>query len=211
MANADSIAKLKAYQKAYREANKEKYREYHKRYRLENKESRQEKAAIYYQNNKEEFKRRAAEWGAANPEKRRVIRANWAKSHPDQTIEIKRRTRAGRREQDNAQGRAYRLANPEIVKNAQKKWNDANPGANAHHVGLRRTRKLQATPAWADLEAIKAVYSRSAELTKATGIQHHVDHCYPLRGRLVCGLHNEFNLQVITAAENQAKHNRFVP
>lgn len=107
-----------------------------------------------------------------------------------------------------ADARAYRAANPDIVRNAQKRWFAENPGANAHHVGLRSGRTSQATPAWADIEAIKKIYRQSADLTKSTGIQHHVDHYYPLRGRLVCGLHNEFNLQVITAAENQAKHNK---
>lgn len=46
---------------------------------------------------------------------------------------------------------------------------------------------------------------------KITGIKHDVDHVVPLRSKLVCGLHNEFNLAVIPASENRSKGNRYWP
>jgi hypothetical protein len=54
-------------------------------------------------------------------------------------------------------------------------------------------------------------YAESSRLTLETGIAHEVDHIVPLLSGLVCGLHCEANLQVITAFENQSKNNRFWP
>ncbi|MGE0329740.1 MAG: hypothetical protein AB7P37_03495 [Ramlibacter sp.] len=76
----------------------------------------------------------------------------------------------------------------------------------AHHARKRRA-GLQ-MPAWADLAAIEQVYQRARQLTMATGIVHHVDHHYPLQGRLVCGLHVHQNLDVLPATDNQKKYNR---
>lgn len=72
----------------------------------------------------------------------------------------------------------------------------------------RRAAKLNATVSWADHEKIKAIYAERDRLIEETGIEHHVDHFYPLRSRWVCGLHNEFNLRVITAEENLKKGNQ---
>jgi hypothetical protein len=63
----------------------------------------------------------------------------------------------------------------------------------------------QATPAWANRSAIQAIYREAARITKETGVPHHVDHIVPLRGKDVCGLHVENNLQILTAIENSRK------
>ena len=78
-----------------------------------------------------------------------------------------------------------------------------------HHAAKRRATKLQRTPAWADMAAIRAVYDRAQAITRETGIEHHVDHELPLQGELVSGLHVHNNLQVLTASENSKKRNRF--
>lgn len=72
-----------------------------------------------------------------------------------------------------------------------------------------RASNLQRTPAWADREAIAEVYRRAKSMTLTTGIPHHVDHIIPLRGQTVSGLHVAGNLQILTAAENLTKSNRF--
>lgn len=78
-------------------------------------------------------------------------------------------------------------------------------------VAMRRAMRLQATPAWADGDAILAFYAEANRLSIETGIVHHVDHMVPLTSKHVCGLHCEFNLQVLPGIENLRKHNRDWP
>lgn len=75
-------------------------------------------------------------------------------------------------------------------------------------IARRNARKLRATPAWANEEAIRAIYAEAARLTLETGIRHEVDHIYPLQSDVVCGLHCEANLQILTKVENIRKGNR---
>ena len=82
------------------------------------------------------------------------------------------------------------------------------PEKHAARTALRAARKKRATPAWANLELVGAYYTMAAWLTQETGVPHHVDRIEPLRGKHVCGLHNEFNLQVLPARVNIAKSNR---
>jgi hypothetical protein len=74
----------------------------------------------------------------------------------------------------------------------------------------RKARKLQATPAWADLEAIKGIYLLAAIFNR-TGMDIHVDHIVPLISDKVCGLHCEANLQLLSASDNISKGNRHWP
>lgn len=69
----------------------------------------------------------------------------------------------------------------------------------------------RAMPAYANRKAIKAFWRESMRLTAATGVQHSVDHIVPLVHPLVCGLHWEHNLEVITLAENIRKSNNYWP
>lgn len=68
--------------------------------------------------------------------------------------------------------------------------------------GLRR-----AIPVWADREAMFETY-RIARWFRRNGVPCHVDHVIPIKGKNVCGLHVENNLEIIPASENDAKGNR---
>lgn len=65
----------------------------------------------------------------------------------------------------------------------------------------RRALILQRTVKWANLEEIKEFYKNCPK-------GYHVDHYYPLQGKIVCGLHVLENLQYITAEENMSKSNK---
>ena len=66
-----------------------------------------------------------------------------------------------------------------------------------------------ATPQWANKDKIKLLYSYAKQLTEETGIEHQVDHIIPLRHPLVCGLHVEHNLQILSKSDNITKSNNF--
>ncbi|XYI33445.1 hypothetical protein MNJPNG_14965 [Cupriavidus oxalaticus] len=83
--------------------------------------------------------------------------------------------------------------------------------AASEHNARRRRGQTIAMPCWADIDRIRDVYARSHDCTLRTGVRHHVDHIVPLFNPLVCGLHVEWNLQILTAAENIRKHNRTWP
>jgi len=75
----------------------------------------------------------------------------------------------------------------------------------------RRAKKVNATPTWPtdfDIAYIKHIYIQSIELSKISEESYEVDLITPLMSKQVCGLHVPWNLQIITATENQKKSNK---
>jgi hypothetical protein len=97
----------------------------------------------------------------------------------------------------------------EYMREYLKEWKQDNNGKVNAAVVARKHLILARTPSWANLKTIEDIYIKSSQISKSTGIIHHVDHIVPLQNDLVCGLHVEWNLQIITAEENLRKHNRF--
>ncbi|PPD55485.1 MAG: hypothetical protein CTY12_00485 [Methylotenera sp.] len=119
----------------------------------------------------------------------------------------------------------YRINNPTANYHNHKKWYDTNKTQKLKYNrwwrnvnkdklqsynAIRRSQIKQALPYWADIDKILKVYRRSVQLTKETGIIHHVDHIIPLSNELVCGLHVHYNLQVLIGTDNMSKGNKFV-
>ena len=81
-----------------------------------------------------------------------------------------------------------------------------NKKVRAHMIAkaaLRRAKKLQATPKWANIDSIKEIYQNCPD-------GYHVDHVIPLQGENVTGLHVEYNLQYLLAIDNFRKSNKVV-
>jgi len=105
----------------------------------------------------------------------------------------------------------------------QKVWNAANQKKNADYSKAYRKNNKEKVASWSakrrasklkqipvhlrdcpqEKQRLLQTYKLSKILTQATGVQHHVDHMWPLNDG---GPHWSGNLQVITAQENNSKH-----
>lgn len=104
---------------------------------------------------------------------------------------------------------AWRDKNSEKLKVYQRNWHVRHPVSVRVKVVRYRARKLRAMPSWVSTKDIEHVYRECRRRTQETGVIYHVDHIVPLKGKTVCGLHVAWNLQIITAHENQTKRNKF--
>lgn len=143
---------------------------------------------------------RARQWRAADPERAKASVAAARAKRPGYMKEYLRRYYEKHCEKMKARVRAREAALGEALK-----------PINAEKAMRRVARKRQATPTWANPEAIRSFYVEAARLTKESGEPHHVDHIVPLQSKIVCGLHVEHNLRVLPKCENQAKSNRWWP
>jgi len=108
-----------------------------------------------------------------------------------------------------SQCRSHYANNTEYYKAKTYKWREANRETyNAHcsTAHAKRHRVKMQTPI-NDIERlmIQYRYEDAQRLTAETGIEHHVDHIWPLSKG---GPHLPWNLQVITATENLQKSNK---
>lgn len=95
----------------------------------------------------------------------------------------------------------------EVTAKAQGKANikhgqSRTKGYHRYHSRLREIAESRQTPKWANRAKIRDIYVNRPEGC-------HVDHIIPLRGKLVSGLHVEYNLQYLPALENMKKHNTY--
>lgn len=122
--------------------------------------------------------------------RKRIWAARWREKNPDKRRDRDASIYANDRTRRQERARRYYAANREVYM-----W--------------RARRRLIACPSWLTADQrrqISEVYGL-AEKLNAGRRDFEVDHIVPLNGRNVCGMHVPWNLQVITRAENRAKHN----
>ena len=181
----------------------------------------------YRAKNREKIAAAKKLWGQS--EVKKAYDKQWAKDHPERSREIKsawkaRNPESGRdyyaanREERLAKAAAYREKNRKALAEYTATWKANNLERareafrrcyrNRRHdyivrARARRSHIVLATPAWAD-------QTRIAEIYREAGVKGlHVDHAIPLKGKLVCGLHVETNLQLLAPVENLKKGNRY--
>lgn len=157
------------------------------------------------------LKTRQQAWNRVNADSVNERSRNWYAKNPEKAKETRAAWRERNAEKDRSDISAYQALNRDRLKEAAARWaasNRAKLNAKARHYAAS---KIRATPSWAVLDRIEALYAEALQKSVETGIPHQVDHFVPLRSLLVCGLHCEANLRVITARENQSKANRYWP
>jgi len=110
-----------------------------------------------------------------------------------------------------ANGRKWRQANPQKDAKRKQAWRQGHLAACSEYTMRYKAAKIQALPKWRNTFFIDEAYQLAKLRTQVFGFPWEVDHIVPLQNRNVCGLHVEYNLQVIPRRENQKKGNRSWP
>lgn len=166
----------------------------------------------YAANNRERAREKTRQWAADNKEQKKQADQNYRAANRQKLAEHSVTYRAANREKIMAQKRKYAEENRERLLAKQKEWKAANKGKVLANVTLRKMKKKKATPSWLTREQrieMRWAYELAELLTENLGEPHQVDHIVPICHPLVCGLHVPWNLQVLTAAANREKSNRF--
>ena len=178
--------------------------------------NRDEYFKAYYQANKERYAERSKSWREANPERANELSRKSKAKNYGKIVSYREKTR----EKRNAWQREYDKKRPEKMRAHNRKWREKNgkdyhsqwraknEGKVAFYTARRRSRKRYATPSWltdSDWQKIDAIYAEAAK----SGMD--VDHIIPIQGKLVCGLHVPWNLQLLTPTENKMKSSRLPP
>jgi len=169
-------------------------------YRKEKKAQIKQYMAAYYQKNRDEVLARCAEY-RNRPESKEKESERQKMYYAARSAEIQARRKAAIEADPDRRARFNEYLKKHYLEN------------KAYYIskgGKRRAFKLNATPLWANMDAIKRIYLLAEKISAETGIKHHVDHVIPLRGKKVCGLHVESNLQIIPETENKRKANKFI-
>ena len=224
----------------YRQKNSDRLRAKNAAYKSAHKDELRKKTADYRSDNSEVIAKRLKAARAQNPEKFRAYCRKWRETNIERERQRSRDYKAengalinerrkdrykadpdkfrakGREiywkdvEKNRARNREYHRAKAEEMRLRWKQWAGANAGRLRAIRAQRRAAELFATPAWADLSEIAAIYAEARRLEMGDGVKRHVDHIVPLQGKAVCGLHIAVNLQILTATENLSKSNRWL-
>lgn len=168
-----------------------------KLYRDNNKEKVSAGKRKCYLEKREHYYEKTKEWVKNNPEARkRIVSTHYSKN---QEAILEKQS-------------VYRSENRELCNSRIKSWSERNPDKLRAKDARRRSQELKAQPVWLSdkqKQEIDDIYKLARDCELVSGEKYHVDHIVPLQGKVVCGLHVPWNLQVLPASVNIGKSNKF--
>jgi hypothetical protein len=153
----------------------------------------------------------AAQWKANNPKRNKEIKSASYRKHAARNRQKAAEYREKHRDAVRKAARERYYKNPEKYIKANAEYCANRRGKRSFDHSMSRSKKRGNLASWADFEKILLFYERAHQMTKKTGVLHHVDHVIPVHGETVSGLHVETNLQILTIYENGRKGARFNP
>jgi len=167
--------------------------EYDRQYRAKNAEKiKAQKKAWGQSEKKKEYDKK---WASENRARSNAIKKAWAARNPEKVAAYFEANKE--RKLDHM--RDYYKKNADALKAKTIEWRNANPSHANALSGKRRRAVAVATPSWANKDKMNEIYKAARSEGKE------VDHVIPLQGKLVCGLHVETNMVVVTMTENRRK------
>ena len=143
-----------------------------------------------------------------NPDTVKATAKKYREKSKDKTAAYHAAWRDANRDKYRAMHQRWRDANRDKVQAMQVKYYSGNVAKMCAKARAREAAEINATPVWADLNAIREVYVLADCINRVSERKVHVDHIVPLRGKTVRGFHVENNLQLLFADENMRKGNR---
>ena len=196
--------KRKAYNAAYREANKEKA----KAYREGNKEKANAYSKAYYEANREKLNASSKAYYEANREKLNASSRAYREANKEKLKARDKAYREANREKLNASSRAYREVNKEKIAATTLAYYEANKDKFFAKNAKARALKAPALLPTTDDKLIQNLYKQREHMSKKRNEVYHVDHIIPLS---IGGAHHQDNLRIITAKENLEKKDKYIP
>ena len=167
---------------------------------VKNKDHNNRRTSAWRENNKDYAKQYMSEWLKDNKHIKSASDKRYRLANQERLRQKKHELYLSDKARINAKNKAYAQANRERL----RPYGAAN--------GRKRyANKLKATPMWASNEKMLAFYIEADNKRFSAGLIWEVDHIVPLQSKIVCGLHCESYLRVITTMENRSKGNRFWP
>lgn len=203
----------KAYFRAYYLANKDKIIAKNKQWYVDNKEKAQEIGTAWREDNKERLK----EYRKINKDKISERQKRWREDNKERLSAASKAYYADNRDRCLAYNKRWALTNKEHLKEYSKKYAESgkrreyqkkNKHIFQNNSAKYRALKRKQVPVHLrdcphEKKRLLEIYKLRNILSEATGVQHHVDHMWPLADG---GPHWSGNLQVIPAEENLSKN-----
>jgi hypothetical protein len=152
---------------------------------------------------------RSKAWQEENKDRAEETKSAWLRNNKEKASAISLAWQKRNRKRVNENYKRYYEKNKEAIKAKKILAIASDLPKDAAKSALRRFGRAKATPSWANKFFMAEAYRLAALREQMFGFKWHVDHIVPLKGKKVCGLHVENNLQVIPAVENIRKNNHF--